>query len=42
MRLKDWYEGHKFEVNRSPKENDPEDEAAETLSMRLDLRRRPH
>lgn len=37
-RLQEWYEGHNFEVNRSPKEN-PEDESA-TLSMRLDLRKR--
>jgi ribosomal protein S18 acetylase RimI-like enzyme len=38
-RLQGWYEGHKFEVNRSPKENDP-DEPSDTLSMRLDLRKR--
>ena len=37
--LQNWYEGKKFEINRSPKENDPAEEAA-TLSMRLDLRKR--
>jgi ribosomal protein S18 acetylase RimI-like enzyme len=37
--LQNWYEGHKFEVNRSPKENDPE-RPATTVSMRLDLRKR--
>lgn len=37
--LRGWYEGHKFEVNRSPKENDPE-RPGNTVSMRLDLRKR--
>jgi ribosomal protein S18 acetylase RimI-like enzyme len=39
QRLQTWYEDHKFEVNRSPKENDPEEERG-TLSMRLVLRKR--
>jgi ribosomal protein S18 acetylase RimI-like enzyme len=38
-RLKDWYEAHKFEVNRSG-DYKPEDESRSTLSMRLDLRKR--
>jgi ribosomal protein S18 acetylase RimI-like enzyme len=39
LNLQGWYEERKFEVNRSPKENDP-DLPSGTVSMRLDLRKR--
>lgn len=37
VRLQSWYEGQKFEVNRSPYEN-PDAPGRTTVSMRLDLK----
>lgn len=39
LNLQKWYEDRRFEVNRSTKENDP-DQPGNTVSMRLDLRKR--